>query len=56
MESDVPTPGSDEARKQRCVCPRILNNHGKGASEGMDGELMFYINVDCPLHGLEADS
>lgn len=53
MESVVPNPGSDEAVKQRCVCPRRDNNYGKGISTGVDGEPWFFINFDCPLHGLD---
>ncbi len=48
-------PGSDEAVKKGCTCPRIDNHYGKGIPS-RDGDAQFWINGDCPLHaGGEAD-
>lgn len=46
----IPNPGSDEAIKQGCTCPVLDNNHGKGFSKNM-----FYMSMDCPLHGIKLD-
>ena len=45
----VPNPGSDEARKAGCTCPRSDNHYGQGIPT-KDGPLFWY-NGDCPLHG-----
>ena len=39
-------PGSQEAIKRGCKCPRMDNNYGKGVSNGN-----FWIIETCPLHG-----
>lgn len=51
MTADTPNPGSDDARKQGCVCPVLDNAHGRGAwgSEGDDA--VFWIRPDCTVHG-----
>jgi hypothetical protein len=47
---DKPSPGSKEAVEQGCTCPVMDNGHGWGIPD-MKGEIMFWINEDCPLHG-----
>jgi Zn-finger protein len=42
-------PGSDKALDTGCLCPVLDNAHGRGA-QGTNGKL-FWICVDCPLHG-----
>jgi len=50
-----PTPGSKEAGQQGCLCPVVDNNHGKGCGRvDSDGKPMFWINADCPMHGVAA--
>ncbi len=44
-----PSPGSREAIEQGCGCPVLDNYHGKG----FGNPPKFWINADCPLHGLE---
>jgi hypothetical protein len=44
----VPNPGSESAVAAGCTCPVVDNQHG--SLVGGDG---FYLNVSCPLHGLE---
>lgn len=48
-----PKPGSDEALEMGCTCPIYDNMRGKGAYGGPEGA--FYISLECPLHGKEAD-
>jgi hypothetical protein len=50
-----PTPGSDEAIAQGCTCPVLDNGRGRGAYQ-VDGKWQFWINADCPLHGLATPS
>ena len=40
-----PSPGSDEAIEQGCLCPVLDNAHGKGLGNGE-----FWITSGCPLH------
>ena len=50
----TPNPGSDEAIAQGCTCPVMDNGHGKGYMGGVkdeDGNVVFVMNCDCPLHG-----
>jgi hypothetical protein len=54
--SDKPNPGSDEAVKLGCVCPRMDNAYGCGYLAGVrdeNGDVVFVINCDCPVHGEE---
>lgn len=48
-------PGSDEAIKEGCLCPRMDNSYGRGYMGGVrdkeTGELIFVRRADCPLHG-----
>jgi hypothetical protein len=39
-------PGSDEAVKLGCLCPRMDNNYGKA-------NFNFVINMNCPIHTAE---
>jgi hypothetical protein len=47
--TDKPKPGSAEAVDLGCECARMDNNHGKGII--LNGERVWWINADCPLHG-----
>lgn len=42
-------PGSKEAQDKGCTCPVLDNNHGNGVNGS------FWMNGDCPLHGVEAN-
>lgn len=49
----VPNPGSDEAVKQGCQCPRMDNAYGKGWLGGVKnehGNTLFVISGNCELH------
>jgi hypothetical protein len=47
----IPTPGSPDAKRRGCLCPRLDNTHGAGliAASG-DSETSFWVTDDCPLH------
>lgn len=45
-----PNPGSDEAVKMGCNCPRMDNGYGKGSYR--DG---WIITLSCPVHNVEPD-
>lgn len=49
MTTDKPNPGSPEATAQGCTCPVMDNHYGAGFLYG--GERVFYMNMECPLHG-----
>ena len=53
MSSNVPPPGSDAALDAGCLCAILDNCHGKGAFDhaGPNGEPLYWINGECPLHG-----
>lgn len=46
----VPNPGSDEAIRRGCVCPRMDNNYGQGYRGGPG----FAIAEECRMHGQQA--
>jgi hypothetical protein len=46
-----PKPGSDEAIAQGCECPVMDNGHDRGYCQDENGEWIFVVNADCPLHG-----
>ena len=48
MFGKMPNPGSKEAIKYGCLCSVIDNHYGDGF-----GRDKFYMNGDCPLHGIE---
>jgi len=48
-------PGSREAIKAGCTCPVLDNEYGEGAYIGLDGKPLFWIDPDCPLHGMNSD-
>jgi len=49
----TPNPGSPQAQERGCTCPVMDNCRGLG--RGRDGESNgWWINGDCPLHGLPA--
>lgn len=52
MSEQTPNPGSAEAIKAGCTCPRIDNGHGTGARGTSGPNADFYIAFDCPLHCL----
>lgn len=45
----TPNPGSSEAIKAGCCCAVLDNHHGQGFH--MKGELVFWMNECCKLHG-----
>jgi hypothetical protein len=47
MNADTPPPGSPEAVKLGCKCPRLDNGHGKGYM-GIAG--VYVYHSECPLH------
>lgn len=50
-------PGSDEAIAAGCTCPVMDNGHGRGYLGGVtdeQGQTVFVIVVDCPIHGAAA--
>lgn len=51
-----PNPGSDEAIKQGCCCPKLDNAMGRGAWGTEGDEAIFWVNANCPLHGNKIDS
>jgi len=48
------TPGSPHAVKLGCKCPMNDNHYGRGIDWG-DGEPLFFMSYDCPLHGDDSD-
>jgi hypothetical protein len=48
------TPGSKEAIAKGCKCPVMDNGYGRGAYQ-VEGEWQFWINGDCPLHGIKEE-
>lgn len=49
--TDVPNPGSAEARDGGCTCPVMDNARGRGwMCSGW-----FWINEDCPMHGPDSE-
>jgi len=48
-----PNPGSQEAIDAGCRCPVMDNHYGAGAYNDENGEPLFWINEDCPIHGKE---
>ena len=49
-----PNPGSQEAQPLGCTCPVLDNARGAGYLGGVkdaEGETVFVVNLDCPLHG-----
>lgn len=51
MTPGQPTPGSPEARIAGCRCPVLDNAHGRGVYNDDEGNPVFWINGDCPIHG-----
>jgi hypothetical protein len=47
-EDLAPCPGSDAAIIMGCTCPVMDNHHGHGFA--VEGEVVFWINNDCPVH------
>ena len=47
----VPTPGSNEARRQGCLCPVIENAYGAGYLLDRESKPIYVIHNHCPLHG-----
>lgn len=47
-------PGSLGAKDNGCRCPVIDNSHGLGHGVDENGEPVFVMVGDCPLHGWEA--
>ena len=53
LTNKTPNPGSPEAIKIGCKCPRCDNRHGLGVYEDENGNPLFWISGDCPIHGME---
>lgn len=52
--SETLNPGSDEAVEAGCRCARMDNGYGRGYMGGAkdsDGNTLFVVSGDCPLHG-----
>lgn len=49
MTPNTPPPGSPEAVKLGCKCPRMDNGHGKGYM-GVAG--VYVYHGECPVHPL----
>ena len=47
----VPNPGSPDAELQGCKCPILDNHHGLGCGKSTEGNTVFWINGECPMHG-----
>jgi len=43
-------PGSDEAIEDNCSCAILDNNNGAGAYK-VNGQPVYWVSGDCPLHG-----
>jgi hypothetical protein len=55
---EAANPGSAEARADGCICPVMDNARGKGYLGGVkdeDGNTVFVMRADCPLHAIEFD-
>lgn len=50
----IPNPGSRAALAHGCWCAAIDNYHGAGIV--MEGELVFWITMGCPLHAPVVDT
>ena len=48
----TPTPGSNAAILQGCLCPVLDNAHGAGRPTNNSEGPHFVMNEKCPLHGL----
>lgn len=46
----IPTPGSEEAKERGCRCPILDNVRGQGRTT-RDGDVLYWVTSDCPLHG-----
>ena len=51
MKTKQPNPGSDAALEAGCECPILDNHHGKGCGRDKDGNPLFWVSADCPIHG-----
>jgi len=52
----IPNPGSDEAIRHSCCCAIEDNHYGEGCGwTGENGEPLFWITADCPLHGVKSE-
>jgi len=49
--TEEPKPGSSQAIELGCRCRRMDNHDGDGVE--ISGEILFWINGDCPIHGLK---
>jgi hypothetical protein len=46
----TPNPGSPEAFKAGCTCPRIDNAYGRGALGTSGPDAVFWKTEGCPIH------
>lgn len=47
-------PGSEKAIEEGCTCPVMDNHYGRG--EVYEGQVVYWINEDCPLHGVPVEA
>lgn len=45
-----PYPGSEQAIKVGCTCPVFDNNYGDGFSKDENGQPLFWVSSNCPIH------
>ncbi len=45
-----PKPGSLEALRSKCACPKLDNEGGRGYA-WKDDKAVYVINIDCVVHG-----
>jgi hypothetical protein len=53
-QQGIPNPGSQAAQDRGCECPHYDNHKGQGFI--MEGELVFWIAVGCPMHAPMEDT
>jgi hypothetical protein len=53
VSKSCPPPGSAFARARGCLCPILVNAHGRGYGRMPDADVKDGI---CPLHGLESSA
>jgi len=50
-EDSVPAPGSMAAAQLGCTCAVLDNSYGHGAYVNEVGEIQYWVNERCSLHG-----
>lgn len=49
-KKELPNPGSSEAIKEGCSCPVLDNAHGRGVYRDSEGDMVYWLNGNCPVH------